>query len=47
MEETEDRDLYLRYLICKKKRLEERKCELEKTAIELMLQEEKMKLTQE
>ncbi len=47
MEETEDRDLYLRYLMCKKQRLEEQKKVLEQRSIELMLQEEKIKLTKE
>ena len=44
MEDTDDRDLYLRYLINKKQRLLERKNELEAKSIELMLQEEKIKL---
>lgn len=44
MEETEDRDLYLRYLMHKKQKLEERKQELENESIDLMLQEEKIQI---
>lgn len=41
MEETDDKDLYLRYLINKKQKLQEKKNKLEEKSIELMLQKEK------
>lgn len=44
MEDIEDKDLYLRYLMDKKQRLQQQKSNLEQEFIELMLQEEKIKL---
>lgn len=43
MEDTDDKDLYLRYLISKKQRLQEKKNKLEEESIKLTLQVEKIK----
>ncbi len=43
MEETKDKDLYLRYLIHKKQRLEAKKQELESEYTKLIIQEETQK----